>query len=218
MSAKISISIIMSSVWVKNHFLIWHHFPVNSVNPWTPAFSNVNLTETMSNLLVGSKLSLIQKENLCEIIRNYPVILIKSCKRYKERDAVTYVLEKIANFLEFIHDGTYYSVFWKLNFELDGTTHYIFVLDGNTHYRLYEKYFYNIFWPQLQNSFFSEHLREIKEGWNEFDSPYCFFNVSDVEMSFSFLFFNKKRKKNWAEVNDLTNINLKAISKKELIA
>ena len=42
--------------------------------------------------------------------------------------------------------------------------------------------------------------------------------VSDVEMSFSFLIFNKKRKKNWAQVNDLKNINLKAISKKELIA
>ena len=137
MAAKISIFIVISSIWVKNHFLIWHHFGVNSVNPWTPAFSNINLTETMPNLLVGSKLSLIQKENLCEIIRNYPIILNKSCKRYKERDAGTYVLEKIAIFPEFIHDGMYYSVFWKLNFLLDGTSRYIFVLDRNNHCRLY---------------------------------------------------------------------------------
>ena len=33
-----------------------------------------------------------------------------------------------------------------------------------------------------------------------------------------FFFFDKKRKKNWAQVNDLKNINRKAISKKELIA
>ena len=137
MGAKISISIVMSSIWVKNHFHIWHHFPVNSVNLWTPAFSNINLTETVPNLLVGSKLSLMQKENLCEITRNYPAILIKSCKRYKERDAVTYLLEKITNFLEFIHEVAYYSVFWEPNFELDGSTHHIFVLDGNSHCRLY---------------------------------------------------------------------------------
>ena len=35
-----------------------------------------------------SKHSLIQEEYLCEIIHNYSVIFDKSCKRYKERDAI----------------------------------------------------------------------------------------------------------------------------------
>ena len=55
------------------------------------------------------KLSLIQKENLCEIIHNYPVIFDKSCNGQKERDAITNASEEIANSLEFISDVTYYS-------------------------------------------------------------------------------------------------------------
>ena len=61
--------------------------------------------------MAESKLSLIQEENLCEIIPNYPVIFGKSCKGCKERDAVTHKWEEIANSLEFIRDGTYYSIF-----------------------------------------------------------------------------------------------------------
>ena len=55
------------------------------------------------------KLGLIQKESLCEIIHNYPVIFDKSCKAQKERDAITNAWEEIANSLEFISDVTYYS-------------------------------------------------------------------------------------------------------------
>ena len=55
------------------------------------------------------RLSLIQKENLCEIIHNYPVIFDKSCKGQKERDVITNAWEEIANSLEFISDVTYYS-------------------------------------------------------------------------------------------------------------
>ena len=39
--------------------------------------------------MAESKLSLIQKENLCEIIHNLPVIFEESRKGYKERDAAT---------------------------------------------------------------------------------------------------------------------------------
>ena len=61
--------------------------------------------------MVDSKLSLIQKNNLCEIIHNLPVTFEKLCKGYKERDAVTNVWEEIADSLVFIHDGMYYSIF-----------------------------------------------------------------------------------------------------------
>ena len=52
------------------------------------------------------KLSLIQEENLCEIIQNYSAIFDKPCKWYKERDSVTNAWEGVANSLEFIRDGT----------------------------------------------------------------------------------------------------------------
>ena len=61
--------------------------------------------------MAENKLSLIQEENLCEVIPNYPVIFDKSCKGCKERDTVTHKWEEIANSLEFIRDGTYYSIF-----------------------------------------------------------------------------------------------------------
>ena len=61
--------------------------------------------------MAESNLSLILKENLCETIRNLPVIFGKSWKEYKVRDAKTNAWEEIANSLEFLRDGTYYSIF-----------------------------------------------------------------------------------------------------------
>ena len=61
--------------------------------------------------MVESKLSLMQKENLYEITHNLPVISDKSCWGYKERDAEPNAWEEIANSLDFIRDGTYYSIF-----------------------------------------------------------------------------------------------------------
>ena len=61
--------------------------------------------------MAESELSLMQENNLREIIHNYPIILDKLCKGYKERDAIANAWKKIANSLEFIRDGTYYSIF-----------------------------------------------------------------------------------------------------------
>ena len=44
--------------------------------------------------MAESKLSLIQKENLYEIIHNMPVSFDKSCKGCKERDVVTNAWKK----------------------------------------------------------------------------------------------------------------------------
>ena len=61
--------------------------------------------------MAESKLSLIQKENRCNIIHNLPAIFDKSCKGYKERDAATNVKKEMENSLEFIHDGMYYIIY-----------------------------------------------------------------------------------------------------------
>ena len=53
-------------------------------------------------IMAESKLSLMQEEDLFEIIYNYPVNFDYSCKRYKKRDTVTYAWEEIANSLEFL--------------------------------------------------------------------------------------------------------------------
>ena len=50
-------------------------------------------------------LSLVQVENLCELVRQYPILFDKSQKGYKERDAVSNAWEEVASSLEFIHDG-----------------------------------------------------------------------------------------------------------------
>ena len=47
--------------------------------------------------MAESELNLMQENNLCEIIHNYPVILDKLCKGYKERDAIENAWKKIAN-------------------------------------------------------------------------------------------------------------------------
>ena len=61
--------------------------------------------------MAESKLRLIQKQNQCEIIHNLPVIFDKSCKRYKETDAVINAWEEMANSLEFIRDDMCYKTF-----------------------------------------------------------------------------------------------------------
>ena len=53
-------------------------------------------------IMAESKLSLMQEEDLFEIIYNYPVNFDYSCKRYKKRDTVTYAWDKITNSLEFL--------------------------------------------------------------------------------------------------------------------
>ena len=58
--------------------------------------------------MAESKLSLIQKENLHEIIQNLSVFFDKFCRGCKERDVVTNAWEEIANSLEFLRNGTYY--------------------------------------------------------------------------------------------------------------
>ena len=55
-----------------------------------------------------NKLDIIQEENFCETVRQFPVIFDKSRKGYKEKDAEVNAWNKIANYLDFILDGMYY--------------------------------------------------------------------------------------------------------------
>ena len=60
--------------------------------------------------MIESKLSLMEKENLYEIIHNLPLNFGKSWEGYKDMLQKN-AWEKIANSLAFIRDGTYYSIF-----------------------------------------------------------------------------------------------------------
>ena len=51
------------------------------------------------------KINIVQEEQLCEVVRSYPVIYDKSHKGYKERDAVANAWKDVANSLEFIPNG-----------------------------------------------------------------------------------------------------------------
>ena len=55
-----------------------------------------------------NKLDIVQEENLCELIRHFPVILGKSHKGCREKDAEINAWNKIANSLDFIADSMYY--------------------------------------------------------------------------------------------------------------
>ena len=55
-----------------------------------------------------SKLDIVQEENLCELVRQFPVIFDKSHKGYKEKDAEVKAWNEIANSLDSILDGMYY--------------------------------------------------------------------------------------------------------------
>ena len=61
--------------------------------------------------MAKNKLCLILEESLCETIHYHAVIFDKSCKGYKEINAVTNAWEKMANSLECIRGGTYQSLF-----------------------------------------------------------------------------------------------------------
>ena len=55
-----------------------------------------------------NKLDIVQEENLCELVRQVPVIFDKFRKGYKEKDAEPNAWNEIANFLDFVPDGMYY--------------------------------------------------------------------------------------------------------------
>ena len=50
-------------------------------------------------------LSLFDEENLTELVRNYPILYVKSHQAYKERDAVRNAWQDVAMALEFTSDG-----------------------------------------------------------------------------------------------------------------
>ena len=56
-----------------------------------------------------NKLDIVQEENLYELIRHFPVIFGKSHKGYREKDAEINAWNEIANSLDFIADGMYYT-------------------------------------------------------------------------------------------------------------
>ena len=55
-----------------------------------------------------NKLDRVQEENLCELVRQFPVIFAKSHKGYEENDAEVDAWNEIANSLDFIPDGMNY--------------------------------------------------------------------------------------------------------------
>ena len=57
-----------------------------------------------------NKLGVVWEENLCELVRQFPFIFDKSHKKYKEKDAEVNAWNEIANYLDFIPDGKYYSL------------------------------------------------------------------------------------------------------------
>ena len=48
---------------------------------------------------------------------------------------------------------------------------------------------------KITEQLFLEHFLAMTEGCNDFDIPYCYFKVSDAEISFNFLFLIKKKGK-----------------------
>ena len=52
-----------------------------------------------------NKFSIVQEENLCELIRQYPVIFDKSHKGYKEKDVGENAWQGIASALDFLSTG-----------------------------------------------------------------------------------------------------------------
>ena len=60
-------------------------------------------TKNMEN-----KSDIAQEENLCELVRQFPVIFDKSHKGYKEKDAEVNAWNETANSLDFIPDGMHY--------------------------------------------------------------------------------------------------------------
>ena len=54
-----------------------------------------------------NKLDIVQEENLCELVWQFPVIFDKSHKGHKEKDAEVNAWSEIANSLDFIPDGMY---------------------------------------------------------------------------------------------------------------
>ena len=62
---KISISTVISLIWVTNHFLIRYHFAVNPVNLSTPFFGNINLRETMPNCCLKTQSKMVEIISIC---------------------------------------------------------------------------------------------------------------------------------------------------------
>ena len=54
------------------------------------------------------KSDIVQEENLCELIRQFPVIFDKSHKGYTDKDAEVNAWNEIVNSLDFVSDGMYY--------------------------------------------------------------------------------------------------------------
>ena len=52
-----------------------------------------------------NNITLVQEEELCEFVHNFPILYDKSHKGYKERDAVANAWEEISNSLEFTSSG-----------------------------------------------------------------------------------------------------------------
>ena len=52
-----------------------------------------------------NKLSIVREENLCELVRQYPVIFDKSRKDYKEKDVKESAWQEIPSALDFLSTG-----------------------------------------------------------------------------------------------------------------
>ena len=66
---------------------------------------------------MDNKLSIVQKENLCELVRHYPVIFDKCHKGYKEKDMEKTAWQEIASaydFLSTVADVLFCSVVIRL--------------------------------------------------------------------------------------------------------
>ena len=52
-----------------------------------------------------NRLSIVQEENLCELVRQYPVVFDKSHKSYREKDGEENEWQEIASALDFLFTG-----------------------------------------------------------------------------------------------------------------
>ena len=52
-----------------------------------------------------NKLTIVREENLCELVRQYPVIFDKSRKDYKEKDVKESAWQEIPSALDFLSTG-----------------------------------------------------------------------------------------------------------------
>ena len=52
-----------------------------------------------------NKFSIVQEENLCKLVRQYPVIFDKSHKGYKEKEAEEHAWQEIASALDYLSTG-----------------------------------------------------------------------------------------------------------------